>query len=542
MTASVRARVGDLAARELDLLVIGGGITGAGVLRDAALRGLRAGLVERADFGAGTSSRSSRLIHGGLRYLEHRQWRLVFEALRERAILLRLAPHLVRSLAFVFPVYRGDRIPVWKLALGLVLYRLLAAGGNVPRPRIFGKAGLLKLEPNLRVRGLTGGGLYHDAQCDDARLVLAALRSAIARGAKAVNYAAMTRLMSEDGRLVGAEVADQLDPAGPGTVVRARAVVNATGPWTDQIRRMEDPAARPLLRLTSGAHIVVPRSRLGHTRGITFTSPIDGRVMFVLPMGDRSYIGTTDTDFTGDPAAVRITPEDETYLLRSANALFPHAHLGEEDIQSSWAGVRPLLANDPAAHPDALSREHRVVKGPMGLITVTGGKLTTFRRMAGEVVDEVARHLGRTLPQAETDTEPLTGGEATSWDVFIQNGVELGVPTATIDHLIHHFGTESAAILNLIRTDRRLMKPIHPDHPAMEAEVIQVLRRELAVKVDDVLTRRLHLTTETADQGLAAAAKVAELMGRELGWSPEQIAREAAEFESLYPGSPPPLD
>lgn len=532
MMASVRARVGDLAARELDLLVIGGGITGAGVLRDAAMRGLRAALVERADFGAGTSSRSSRLIHGGLRYLEHRQWRLVFEALRERSTLLRLAPHLVRPLGFVFPVYRGDRISRWKLALGLGLYRLLAAGGNVPRPRMFGKAGLLTLEPNLRVRDLTGGGLYYDAQCDDARLVIATIRTAIRHGAVALNYAPVTRLVTEGGRLVGAEISHPGGPdPGPGpALIRARVVVNATGPWTDQVRRMEDPGAPPLLRLTSGTHIVVRRARLGHTRGITFTSPVDGRVMFVLPMGDHSYVGTTDTDFAGDPDHVRITPADEEYLLRSVNAIFPHARLATEDILTSWAGIRPLLAEDPAAHPDAVSREHRVETGPLGMVTVTGGKLTTFRRMAGEVVDRVFQLLGAEPVTAPTETEPLIGGEAASWESFRQSGLDLGMSDATMDHLISHFGTETAAIVNLVRSDRSLMARIHPDHPAVAAEVQQVVRRELAVTVEDVLARRLHLTTETADRGVRAAHRVAELMGRELGWNPEQIAGESAAF------------
>ncbi|HEX9895093.1 MAG TPA: glycerol-3-phosphate dehydrogenase/oxidase [Gemmatimonadales bacterium] len=536
MTASVRARVSDLAARELDLLVIGGGITGAGVLRDAAMRGLKVALVERADFGAGTSSRSSRLIHGGLRYLEHRQWRLVFEALHERAILLRLAPHLVRSLAFVFPVYRGDRVPRWKLALGLALYRVLAAGGNVPRPRIFGKAGMLSLEPNLRVRGLTGGGLYHDAQCDDARLVIATIRSATRHGALALNYASVRGLVTEAGRLVGADVEDLAGEAGEGgretAVIKASVIVNATGPWTDQVRRLEDPTASPLLRLTSGGHIVVRRSRLGHTRGITFTSPVDGRVMFVLPMGDFSYVGTTDRDFEGDPAEVRLTDADRQYLLRSVNGLFPHAHLSEEDVVSTWAGVRPLLAADPTAHPDAVSREHRIVRGPLGMVTVTGGKLTTFRRMAGEVVDQVFRHLGIEPRVAATETEPLVGGESAAWGSFLQGGVDLGIPAATIDHLVHHFGTEAAAIINLVRTDRQLMHRIHPDHPAMAAEVVHVVRREMAVRVADVLSRRLHLTTETADGGRAAARPVAELMGREAGWSADRVEQEALRFET----------
>ena len=397
---------------------------------------------------------------------------------------------------------------------------------------MFGKAGLLTLEPNLRVRDLTGGGLYYDAQCDDARLVIATIRTAIRHGAFALNYAPVTRLVTEGGRLVGAEISQpDGQGAGPGpALIRARVIVNATGPWTDHLRRMEDPGAAPLLRLTSGTHIVVRRARLGHTRGITFTSPVDGRVMFVLPMGDHSYVGTTDTDFTGDPDQVQITSADEEYLLRSVNAIFPHARLAPEDILTSWSGLRPLLAEDPAAHPDAVSREHRIETGSLGMVTVTGGKLTTFRRMAGEVVDRVFQQLGAEPVTAPTETEPLIGGEAPSWESFRQAGLDLGMSDSTMDHLISHFGTETAAIVNLVRGDRSLMTRIHPDHPAVAAEVQHVVRRELAVTVEDVLARRLHLTTETADRGVAAAHRVAQLMARELGWNPDEIAAQSAAF------------
>jgi len=531
MVTSVRATMADLATRELDLLVIGGGITGAGVLRDAAMRGLRVALVDQGDFGAGTSSRSSRLIHGGLRYLEHRHWRLVFEALRERAVLLRIAPHLVRPLGFIVPVHQGDRIPRWKLAAGLGLYGLLAAGGNVPRPRMFGKAGLLALEPNLKVRGLQGGGLYYDAQCDDARLVVATIRSGIAHGGHASNYARVTGLVLDGGRVVGATVADELH--GGTATIRAAAVINATGPWTDAVRRMEDPLAPPLLRLTSGVHVVVRRNQVGHTHGITFTSPVDGRVMFVLPWGDLSYIGTTDVDYAGPPGEVRVSPEEVRYLLRSANALFPNAHLGEEDVISSWAGVRPLLAGEPGAAASAVSREHRVLRGPAEMITVAGGKLTTYRQMAAEAVNVVT---GRSRPGAGTDVEPLPGGEAFTWEPFIRTGVELGFEATTVEHLVRHYGTETAAVYNLIRDDRALAEQIHPDHPAVAAEVVHCVRRELAVRVADVLDRRLHLTVETADGGRKAGRRVAELMGRESGWDQGRIESEAARFLGSPPG------
>jgi glycerol-3-phosphate dehydrogenase len=522
---SVRAGLGELAARELDLLVIGGGITGAGVLRDATMRGLRAALVDGADFGAGTSSRSSRLIHGGLRYLEHGHLGLVFEALRERTVLLRIAPHLVRPLAFVVPSHRTDRVPRWQLAAGLALYAVLAMGGNVARPRMFGKTALLAREPNLRVRDLTGGGLFHDAQCDDARLVLATIRSATGRGALAANYVRASSLLKEDGLVVGADLADLV--TGERATVRARAVVNATGPWADAVRRMEDPAAVPLLRPTAGTHVVVRRQRLGHTHGILFTSRVDGRVMFVLPWGDHSYIGTTDTDYDGPPEGVRASRADVLYLLRSVNALFPHAHLEPDDVLATWAGVRTLLAGTPGAAASAVSREHRVIAGPGGMVTVAGGKLTTHRRMAAEVVDAVMARLGERRDRPPTDREPLPGGETGAWDPFLQAALEMGLTSPTAEGLVRRYGTETAAVLNLARDDRSLLGPVHGGHTAIGAEVVHHVRREFAVRVEDVLVRRLHLDTETPDQGREAVPRVAELMGRELGWDAARARFEA---------------
>jgi glycerol-3-phosphate dehydrogenase len=514
MTVSVRTAVQDLAGRELDLLVIGGGITGAGILRDAVMRGLRAALVDQGDFGAGTSSRSSRLIHGGLRYLEHGQLRLVFEALRERSILLRIAPHLVHPLPFAFPVFKGDRVPRLKLALGLGLYGVLASGGNVPRPRIFGKAGMLALEPNLRVKGLTGGGLYYDAQCDDARLVIGTLRSAIAHGAHACNYARVTALVTENGRVTGVDLVGEV---GQVAQIGAKTVVNATGPWTDQLRRMEDSSAEPLLRMTAGAHIVVRRSRLGHTRAITCLSPIDGRVMFILPWGDLSYVGTTDTDYTGDPAQVHATQDDITYLLRSANSVFPHARLDTQDVIASWAGVRALIDGHSSGPASSVSREHKIVKGPGGMISVAGGKLTTYRRMAAEVVDlvEAGRRGSKEVEERRslTATEPLPGGESSTFEPFRSAGAELGLPPATVEHLIRTFGTETAAGLQP-DPGRSETPGSNPSGASGDCSRGGADRSPGTGGVSrGRAARRLRLATETSDGGAAALERVKSLMG-----------------------------
>jgi glycerol-3-phosphate dehydrogenase len=531
--SSQRATLAQLAADPADILVIGGGITGAGVARDAAMRGLRVVLVDQNDLGSGTSSRSSRLVHGGLRYLETGDLRLVLEANRERRILLRIAPHLVWPLPFVFPLHRGDRLSLWRLNAGMWLYDLLAMFRNVRMHRMLGKRAMLEAEPMLRERGLRGGSRFYDAQCDDARLVLATARSAIHHGALVANYTAVRSLERTAGRVVGAQVEDRL--TGAGTTIRASVVVNASGPWADRIRTMEDAGATRLLQPTKGVHILVDRSRLDHREGIMFLSPIDGRVLFILPWRDLSYIGTTDTDTDESPDELQVTPDEMVYLLRSANARFPNARLGLEDVRGAWAGLRPLLANSAARSESGRSREHAIVQGSGGMITVVGGKLTTYRSMAKEVVDRAVRELrfreGR--PRAAdtgTDEEPLPGGETDDFAEFRARGLELGVVPESVEHLIRNYGTEAAGIYNVGAVDRRLLRRLLPPHPAIEAEVLHAVRRELAQTVEDVMVRRLHLYFEHAGRGVAAAPRVAELMGRERGWDDARIAAEAARY------------
>ncbi|MGH7498779.1 MAG: glycerol-3-phosphate dehydrogenase/oxidase [Gemmatimonadales bacterium] len=529
--SSERATLAEIGAESADVLVIGGGITGAGVARDAAMRGLRTVLVEQSDLGSGTSSRSSRLIHGGLRYIETGDLSLVLEANRERRILLQIAPHLVWPLAFIFPLHRGDRIALWQLAAGMWLYDALALFRNVRLHRMLGKRALLEAEPMLRERGLLGGARFYDAQCDDARLVLATARSAIHHGALVANYTAVRSLERTAGRVVGAEIEDLI--TGERALVRAGVVVNATGPWADRLRWLEDPAAEPILQPTKGVHIVVDRSRIDHREAIIFTSPIDGRVLFILPWGPLSYIGTTDTDSRDPPDQATATNDDIVYLLRSANSRFPNARLAMEDVRASWAGLRPLLAE--RGKESSRSREHIVVQGPGGMITVAGGKLTTYRSMAREVVDRAVRELrfrdGRPRKaEAHTEEEPLPGGEAADLATFSERGLEIGMPADTVEHLLRHYGTESAGICNMCARDRGLLRRLAPTHPAIEAEVIHAVRRELAQRVEDVMVRRVHLYYEHRGRGVEAAGRVAELMGGELGWDETRVRSEAARY------------
>jgi glycerol-3-phosphate dehydrogenase len=516
------AALESMQAQPVDVLVIGGGITGGAAARDAALRGFRTALVEAGDFGGGTSSRSSRLIHGGLRYLEAYDFRLVFEASRERRTLLRVAPHLVRPMRFLFPIYRGGRVPPWKLRAGMWLYDALAAFRNVHWHRWLSPAKARAAEPGLRERDLRGAALYWDAQTDDARLVIATVRSAAQAGALVANYVAVTSFIRAEGRVVGAILRDSI--SGQENLVRALTVVNATGPWVDRVRRLDDAGARPLLRMSKGAHAIVRRERLGLHDAITIASPIDGRVMFVLPWNDLAFIGTTETEEDVEPEDVRASGTDVIYLLRSANAVFPRARLTPNDVIATWAGLRPLLAPDRSQPTGQASREHRIIESPSGLITIAGGKLTTFRVMGKDVTDLVAKRLrqqdGRPLPpRPPTDELPLPGGEIAALDVMMQSVRMKELPAATARHLVDSYGTESAAILNLVSKNKVLGGPLVAGRPEIRAEVVYAVEREMALRVSDVLIRRLHLFYEDPQHGAGVVANVARKMAELLGWS-----------------------
>ncbi len=536
---SQRTRAAALASSTetaVDVLIIGAGITGAGIARDAALRGFRTALIDKADFGAGTSSHSSRLIHGGIRYLEQGALRLVLEASHERRVLLKIAPHLVRPLAFLFPVYRGSRVPAWKLRAGMWLYDLLSAFRNVRAHRWLRPKKVRRVEPSLRERGLIGAALYYDAQTDDARLVLATARSAARAGALVANYVEVSTLLKPDGRVRGAVVRDVL--TGETCTIRAHAVVNATGPWSDVLRRLDDPEAKPLLRLTKGAHVVVPQRRIANEHAVTLLSQLDGRVMFVLPWGELSYIGTTDTDADSSPDTVRVTADDVTYLLRSANAAFPDAHLAPKDVVSAWAGLRPLLRQDDHTSPSQVSREHRVVESAHGLITIAGGKLTTYRVMARDVVDRIAARLheldGRPVaPRPATDRLPLPGGEAAELEVLVEAARARGASEATARHLVRSYGSEAAAILNYVDRERSLGDPLIIGRPEIWAEVSYCVEREMAVRVQDVLIRRLHLFYELADHGRAIVTAVAGRMKKLLDWDDSREAEELRDYSKM---------
>lgn len=542
---SATARAGhwaSLAGEEWDLLVVGGGITGAAAARDAAGRGLSVALVEAGDFAQGTSSRSSRLIHGGLRYLETYDFALVFEASAERRRLLELAPHLVHPLPFVFPVYRGGPTPFWMLQAGMWLYDGLSLFRNIHRHRVLSVDDVATEEPRLRRDGLSGAALYYDAAVDDARLTLANARGAHEAGAAVVCHAEVTGFVLDGGKVRGARVRDRI--GGAETEVRAKVVLNATGPWSDAVRRLADPGAVPRLRPTKGVHVMVPRERVGNKHAITFQSPIDKRVMFVLPWGQHTYIGTTDTDFTGSPGDVRADEADVDYLLRSANSIFPEAKLGHADVVSTWAGIRPLLAplRRPGANESATSREHEIWWDASGLLTVAGGKLTTYRVMAEQVVDRAAARLksAHKVESGISPTEhlPLPGtpdGEWKAFDAALRaEAIAAGLDDDAGYHLARAYGEDAREVLAAVRADAAEGRRIAEGFPYVRAEIGHAVRHEMALTLDDLLIRRMHLFYEARDGGLSVAQAVAERMAREPGiaWDAGEVERQVARYRA----------
>lgn len=487
------------------------------------MRGLRVALVEKDDFASGTSSRSSRLVHGGLRYLEHGYLHLVFEASGERRRLLRLAPHLVRPLEFIWPVYAGARVPQWKLNAGLTLYDALALFRNVGTHRRLSVREIATKEPALRREGLVGGARYFDAATDDTRLTLANAIGASEAGAVVVNHAAVAELLVRDGTAHGARVTDGL--GGARVDVRARVTVNATGPWTDDLRRLADRSAteqQAAVRGSKGVHIAVARERVGNHGALTLLSPNDGRVMFVLPSDRQSIIGTTDTFTDATPDDVRANEADVAYLLAAANAFFPDARLTRQDVISAWAGIRPLMAAGVEdADPGDASREHAISESTHGIVSITGGKLTTYRVMAAEVVDVASARLGkRVRRRAPTYNRALPGGDLAYIDEAIAAAERAAGDPDLGRHLVHSYGSRWSDVADEIAAPGGAERIAGP---YTIGEMRYAVRHEMACTIADLLLRRTHLAFETRDHGIESAERIAGGVADLLGWNDKAI-------------------
>lgn len=518
----------DRAAREgVDLVVVGGGITGAGVLRDAASRGLRALLVERGDFASGTSSRSSKMIHGGLRYLAEGAFRLTREACRERDLLQRQCPELVRPLPFLVPAWEESRTPLWKLRAAMLVYRALA-GWRGERTRVMSAAEALGRAPGLREAGLRGAACYVDAEVDDARLVLETLKSARRLGGEAASHAELTGfLRRRDGGLAGVQLRDHVD--GRELEVRSAAVVNAAGPSADRVRALDRPVGGPPLRPAKGVHLVVSHRRLPLDLAVIFDAP-DGRPVFATPWEGVTLVGTTD-EFSDeiDEPVVRI--DEVHYLLGAVNGAFPRAGLTTNDLRSVFAGVRPLAGDGGAAEASNVSREDRVVEDPSGLVSVSGGKLTTHRAMAERVLRQVLRRLpadvAARVGPSTTRSQPLRQRLEEPGTLAAGLAARHGVEPAHAGALVHRWGAEAEDLLAGADADGR--RPVG-DSPFLWAEIAWSLERECAVDLCDLLERRLRLAILSDGQGLLQLDAIAAEAARAAGWDAERREREAAAY------------
>jgi glycerol-3-phosphate dehydrogenase len=503
-----------------DLLVIGGGIVGAGIARDAALRGLKTALVERGDFASGTSSKTSRLVHGGLRYLKNFKVGLVRQAVRERDLLLEQAPALVIPLAFTIPTYEGRGTGRITLRFGLWVYDFLSRDKVLPRRGWLGARGVKGREPRLNGRPFSGGAVYHDALTNDARLVLAVIRAAADAGAVVANYAEVTELQRAGGRIGGAKVHDRIGNSH--FDIHAAVFVNATGVWLDRLRStgIADRTVRP----TKGIHVFLPRNKVGNREAVVLSAKRDGRMLFVLPWGSLSLVGTTDTDFTGDPDHVVPEVDDVAYLLESVNDAFPDAHVGPEDVVSTYAGLRPLIEEGKPREESDISREHELFEDPDGLISVAGGKLTTHRAMAEAVVDRVAKRIGRGTP-CRTSVTAL-GPTSAAVTGFLRMGFDQAMASFLASrHAVDDLGPWAREESSTAR--------ILPELPYLWIEVASAVEAEMAMTLEDVMVRRLGLFYESTDQGLSVVETMAERIGAHLGWDETRRKSEVEAYHAL---------
>ncbi|MGQ0826141.1 MAG: glycerol-3-phosphate dehydrogenase/oxidase [Actinomycetota bacterium] len=520
------AALARLRDESFDVLVVGGGITGAGAALDAAGRGLRTALVERDDFASGTSSKSSKLIHGGIRYLQQKEVRLVYEALAERQTLRQTAPHLVRVLPFLLPVFTKDGLLPRQLAriLGMTMWMYDLTGGlriGKLHKRVK-KEDALAYMPTLHEERVAASYVYYDAQADDARLTLAIARTAADHGAAVVNYAELIGLVKNaQGRVTGARVRADGEEIQVGT----SAVINATGVWADEVRTLDEGENPGSIRPAKGVHVTVPWHLVRNTIAVVVPVPKDRRSVFVVPWGDRgdgtftfTYIGTTDTDYDGPIDDPQCTPEDIAYLLRAINAAVTTT-ITETDVLGTWAGLRPLVRDASSERTADLSRRHSVRVTQSGVVTVTGGKLTTYRRMAADAVDKVCEHLGRGS-RSHTGRMKLRG--ATGWDA---KDLE--------PRLAARYGADARDVAALMRADDTLAAPLVPGLEYVCAEAVYGVRHEMARTVDDVLSRRTRARLVARDASAEAADEVAALIGAELGWDDAERERQAAHYRAL---------
>jgi glycerol-3-phosphate dehydrogenase len=522
---------------KLDLLVIGGGVTGAGILLDAQTRGMKVGLVEMQDFAAGTSSRSTKLVHGGLRYLKQFEVKLVAEVGKERAIVYENAPHVTTPEWMLLPFYKGGTFGKFSTSIGLKVYDFLAGVKRKERRKMFSAEETLRREPLLKKDNLLGGGYYVEYKTDDARLTLEIMKEAVSRGASAVNYAKVTSFIYNGKRAVGVKVEDQL--TGEVHEIYAKKIVNATGPWVDELREEDRSKTGKEIHHTKGIHLVIDGSKFPLKQAVYYDTE-DGRMVFAIPRAGKTYIGTTDTDYKGDLANPGMTEEDLQYVLNTIHFMFPDVKITRDDVESSWSGLRPLI-HEPKKGPSEISRKDEVFHSPSGLLTIAGGKLTGYRKMAEKVVDIVRDQLGEEegakFPGCRTQHLELSGGKMGGSQNFadflrtkVQEGLALGLDEAKARELVQRYGTNIDIVYGY-KKERGEEAKSYNLPVSLYASLLYALEYEMTSTPSDFLIRRTSALYFDIDTVYEWKENVINCMADKLGWNAEQKREHAEDFE-----------
>jgi glycerol-3-phosphate dehydrogenase len=525
--------------RLFDLVVIGGGIAGAGVAQNAVSRGLSVALIEKEDFSSGTSSKTTKLIHGGLRYLEQFQVKLTAELCRERARLARLAPHLVRSFSFLLPLSKKHTLFNWKMHLGLALYDLVALSSQTSHHfESLSPENVLRAAPALNSANLAGGLRFHDCITDDSRMVLSVIKSACNHGAVAINYLQAKTFVLDGDSIQGIECRDRY--TGEDLLIRGKSYVNATGVWTDEVCRLVEPDWTDRVTPSKGTHIIVPASAF-ETNTALFLPTNDNRYVFVVPWQNALMIGTTDHLYTGSLNNPLPDGEEIDYLLHVVNSYTRSHKLGRSDITGTFSGLRPLVRMEQTGTVDdtaSMSRDHMIFETANGLLNVAGGKLTSYRLMAEEVVDRLVAKIPDVAARSSQTDQMVLGGWQDKNDYVTRSSEissharKLGMDPGVIDHLVASYGAEAAAVVGLVELDPTLGERVCPNHVPIMAEVLYGVQREMAVSLEDVLFRRMRLGIINQSETLAAAPKVAALMQRLLDWDEVRVRAELAALDA----------
>ncbi|MFC4779546.1 glycerol-3-phosphate dehydrogenase/oxidase [Paenibacillus sp. GCM10023252] len=520
-----------------DVLVIGGGITGAGIALDAQTRGMSTALIEMQDYAAGTSSRSTKLVHGGLRYLKQFEVKMVAEVGKERAVVYENAAHVTTPEWMLLPFYKGGTFGAFSTSIGLRVYDFLAGVKRGERRKMLTREETLRREPLLKQDNLKGGGYYVEYRTDDARLTIEVMKKAVEAGVKAVNYTKANQFVYENGKAVGVEAVDTI--TGQTYTIRARHIVNATGPWVDTLRELDKSKNGKALRLTKGVHLVFDGERFPLRQAIYFDTP-DGRMVFAIPRDGKTYIGTTDTDYTADIAYPTMTAEDRDYVLRAANDIFPSLKLSADDVESSWAGLRPLIYQEGKS-PSEISRKDEIFHSPSGLLTIAGGKLTGYRKMGETVTNLIAGKLqqetGRSYPSSRTKTMALSGGDfggSAAFPEFVTQmtaeGVRLGLSTAVAQQLTTRYGTNVKAVYSRILQSEQAASAYElPSY--VYASLMYAIEEEMVVKPVDFFVRRTGALFFDIDWVHRWKEAVLRIMKELFHYSEDQMAVMTADLD-----------